>query len=1351
MKSVRQLFLPLFFALLFVSQNAISQAKDNFIRLNRTFDRTSQIAEDRYGYIWITDKDGLYKYDGYNFIRTPYNKIFGEKFSNQRFIIKKDPYKNIWISNFNGDLIKIDSKNTQKSFKDFLISNRVTTIQNYDNTVWFGSNNGTVYKYNKTTETIDSITSLPKTTSFQQQIKSLVFTSKNNMWISTYQGRIYNYRIDLNTITELEGEYKSDNQNILLTKDNMGKLWIATELQGLYSYDPNHKKFESYDDAKKKGTENKYVMFISIFTDKKGIIWGGTDGDGLFRIDPYKKSISIYKHNETNIFSISDNTVLHINEDSHGNKWIITKKGELNILPSNDRNIDYYNGLSNNTPTRILCSYKASDGSLWIGTDGKGLNRVYPDGTKIHYANQEKGNTFFEGMFIQRLTEDVKGNIWIATYQNGLWVYNTDKQKFTKKALKDPKGQYAPDVRHVFRDKENRIWASSITGIHVFDQNGNQIKAFSHGSNGLYGSISQSINQDENGNIWIGVDDAGLFKFVENNTDFSKSEFIKHSYYPDKDAELYSHNIVSIHPDYSGGLWILNVSGHLTYYDINSKTGKTYTKNKSIGDIRISSFLIQDPKNLWLGSESGLHHYNAETDVVKSYRRTDGLQGNKFVLRGAYKDRNGKLYFGGNYGLSAFYPEQLNRSEGNAHIYINSIDILNKPAKEILGPELRGRIEQVQTLNLNADQTSFAFQFSAIDNILNSDYHYAYKLNGFDNEWISPKQERVASYTNIPFGSYTFEVKAGSKKGIWDIPPKKIKIRIAPPWWRSNIAYVFYIMILGCLVFAVMRWSQLRRKLAKRAWQNQKNKEIYALKMNFFAKMSHEIQTPLTLILGPIDDMLHRAGTDGNSLLMQRLSILRNNAKRLSRIANELMTVRNKELGRLKVLVSKNNLIDHLKDIAFSFSEQARFKDIEIVQKYPKDNINLWYDKDKIEHVMYNLISNAFKFTPKKGCISLNVSLLDSVVEISVSDTGPGIPKEELDNIFKLFYQSELGKHKKGLGVGLALTKEIVSMHHGDINVHSSTESGATFTVQLPTGDAVFSEDEKLMPETQQKMIEENQVVEPRLYIKTSQANKTEKKYTLLIVEDNIEMQIFLQDVLSESYNLILAENGKEGVSLTKKNKPDLIVSDIMMPVMDGIEMCKVLQDDKTTWHIPIILLTAKNSESAKIEGLGSGAIEYIYKPFNFHELLLKVENILTARAKALSKHKTDLITSPNGSSNASKDDIFLENLVKEINKELDNSNFKLEELPNSLNMSYSVIYRKCQDITGKTLVDFVRSLRLKKAAVLISEKGYNISEAAYMVGYKDPKYFTKCFKEEFGKSPSYFKKKGQKILSSLE
>ena len=867
--------------------------------------------------------------------------------------------------------------------------------------------------------------------------------------------------------------------------------------------------------------------------------------------------------------------------------------------------------------------------------------------------------------------------------------------------------------------------------------------SFDNNTYGLKGSNTESIIEDETGTIWFGLYDGGLFKLNEDLNQFNNSTFSHYSYFDQSDrGEIFSIRSMSLASP--GKIWLINEEGKLLNFNTKNKTFINFEHIKSIDEHNFLSVITQDSNNVWLSSKNGICHLDLKNNNLKTYYSTDGLQDNMFLSRSTFKDKQGLLYFGGINGLNYFNPNKISKKKSSAKLHINTIEVLNQPVHSIMPSQSNSSIFNVESLKLKYNQSSFTFKFAAIDNILNTKYYYAYRLKGFNDNWIISQSERIATYTNIPSGNYTFEVKAGKEKDVWDITTKQIAVSIDLPVWRKPIAYVIYFLFFGLIGLAIRRWYLLRKKLLLEKLSHKKENELHELKMNFFAKMSHEIQTPITLILGPIDNMLSNAEQNGNLLQKQRLNIIANNAKRLSKIARELTLVRNKELSTLKLVVTKNNLFEHIDEISLSFKELARKKQIDFAVNCPKNLSKTWYDREKIEHIIYNILSNAFKFTPKEGNIILNVTPLNSKkrIKISISDSGPGIEKEALDHIFELFYQSNAGKKNKGSGIGLALTKELIDLHKGKIEVNSTPIEGTIFTFALPITESAYSESERIMTSTYEPS---NDVTSNEVKSLSEHEQLNSVKKTILIVEDNFDLQTFLKELLMTQYNIILAEDGEGGYYYAKSNFPDLILSDIMMPKMDGIEMCEKLQKDSLTKHIPVILLTAKNSTNVKLNGLKSGAIEYINKPFNTNELLLKVKNIILSKEHIISKYKKEIISNPEIKLEKSLDEIFLENLMTNINMKLGDPNFKMEDLADSLNMGYSSLYRKCLALTGQNLIDFVRLQRLKKAAILIVKYGYSISEAAFMTGFNDPKYFSRCFKKHFAKTPGNFKKEAQK------
>lgn len=1337
-----------FFFILF-SLSSLGQNRINFFHLTPKLENENILikntVQDNLGYIWMSHKEGITKYDGYDFSYYSYETIFNKK-------PLKDVVKNIaidksgclWVLTFKGYTAKRSENGEFTTFTQKFSSNKpssfIQTIFTKDDKIWFASKNGTIYLKIADKFKIDSITSINSARK-NSIILDLDITKKNELIFSTNKGTIYKYSIPNKSLEEIKGPFSNYPGIVTISLDRNDNLWIGTENLGLFHYDLKKRSLIEHSSFKNKQNRLIHDRFLSLFCDSSGIIWAGSDGEGLYKINPNTGDINFFKNNLSDKFSIGSNSIIDINEDSNQNLWVVGNYGDLNILPIKKSNIFYHQGSAKKVPVRVLCMLKSTNGTLWIGTDGNGLTKVEPYSKKeIQTLTYGDSN---EGFYIQTLEEDKDKNIWIGTYKNGLWFYDYKKEKFSKIQITNSKGIQATNIENVFKDSKNRIWVGSNLSVDIFLNKEKKIASFPFGEKGLYGDLPRSIIEDSNKNIWIGVDRSGLFKFKESSTNIQESAFQQHLQTNKGTKPDYSITAMAATTD--GKLWLLD-QGKLAVFNTIDNSLKEYIDFEPFSDAFLIAILLETDDNLWLSSTKGIWNFKAKDSIVKRYYKTDGFQDDFFIHESAYKDDLGNLYFGGLYGLNRFHPNMISKSETITNINISDIEILNKSASLILPEQTQEGIEKVNTLKLKHNQSSFSFRFSVIGNILNSNYFYTYRLKGFNDEWISSNNDRAAVYTNISPGNYTFEVKAGTKKGNWDIPSKNINIHIKEPIWNQRWAYFIYFIIIGLSIYGIFKWVLLNNNLLAERLENSHEKELYALKMNFFAKMSHEIQTPLTLIEAPIEDMLKRMEGSENLLLKQRLKMIANNTSRLSRITNELTTLRNKELGQLKLKVSKKDIIYELKKITESFEEQARFKKIDFQKNHFQESYNLWFDSDKIEHIVYNFFSNAFKFTPREGEITLETKLHaeTKMLEISIKDNGFGISKQDQENIFKLFYQTTNGAEVKGSGIGLALVKELVHLHKGEILVDSKFNKGSKFTILLPIDENVYSDKEKIIPKPDSvSQLQENnkQTIELFNEIKTT---TSKVKNTLLIVEDNFEMQYFLQDIFSKFYNVLVADNGKEGLELAEKSNPNIIISDITMPIMNGLKMCKALKKNKKTSHIPIILLTARNTTKTKIKGLEHGAIEFINKPFNIKELFLKTHNILTTQEKAFSNFKSELISSPKERKIKSKDTLFLEKLTETLNEEMRNPNFKLENLSEIFNMSYSVIYRKCQTLTGKTVVDFFRLIRLKKSAILLSQSGYTVSEVSFIIGFNDPQYFSNCFKKQFGKTPNSFKKEAK-------
>lgn len=1339
--------------ILFIILNIINLRSQNNVNFSHLSPKTDSgyrmiknTIQDPLGYVWMSQDKGILKYDGYEYWFESIDAIFNKyelKDAVER--IEIDTNGNILVLSRNGLLARREINGNYTQLNNFFSkTNKIVLINKIftkKNQVWLTDYSGTIYLENKITSKFDSISTIPNINLNKIEIVDLEITKNNDLIISTNIGVLYKYSIAHNILQEIKGPFNKYPGILYITLGKNDDLWIGTEYMGLFQYDFNKSKFTHHSYHLDNVDVLAKDMILALYCDSEGIIWAGSDGEGLYRINPENGEIKLIRHISFDQYSLSSNVIIDINEDSNENLWVITNYGDVNVLPNNENNIFHHKGSTKNISARVLSIFKDSKNNLWIGTDGKGLTRTnLITGSENQYLTIK--NTI-EGDYIQSIIEDNNGNIWIGSYKNGLWFYNSKTAVISKIPISNSKGIEATDVLTIFNDSKGRIWVGSDIGLFLFNAKKEKIALFYFEEKGLYGELVRSIIEDSENNIWVGTDRGGLFKFNEKeslvNADFQRFPYAKENSNATED-----YSITTMSADTKKGIWIVNLQGELFYFNTIDQTFKEYKNYKSFKDATFQTVLMEDDNNLWLSSSHGLWHFNVKDSIVRNFYKTDGFQNDYYIKRSAFKDKYGFFYFGGINGVNGFNPKDLSKTPIISQLHINSIEILNKSASLLIPEQVKNGIEQVKTLDLAHDQSSFSFRFSTIGTILNSNYFYAYRLKGFNDEWKITQNERVATYTNIPPGNYIFEVKAATVSGNWDIPVKAIQIKVHPPIWNHPLVHLLYFIIFFVVIYSIFRWYKLRKNLLLQKFKNNQEKEIYAEKMNFFSKMSHEIQTPLTLILSPIEKMLVNAEENGDLLLTQRLKIISNNAKRLSRIANELTTIRNKEIGQLKLKVSEKDIIKEIKEIAESFTEQARFKKIDFEQNYFNKSYKLWFDLQLVEHIIYNLLSNAFKFTPREGKIKLETKIdaEKNMLMVAIADSGHGISKEEHAKVFKLFYRTNKGKKFKGTGIGLALVKELIDLHKGEIIINSEPKKGTEFIVYIPLDKAKYSKKDIVDYEKEPNIELKTNIKQP---LKLAQIeNSKYHKQTLLIVEDNFEMQNFLQDIFRNNYKILLADNGAEGLEVAINEHPNIIISDISMPIMNGLEMCENLRNNLETSHIPVILLTAKNTTETKLKGLEYGAIEFIQKPFDIKELQLKTHNILTSHEKVYSNFASQYISTPEQSKSKSKDVLFLEKLIGILNSELDNPEFKLESLSNTLNMSYSAIYRKCQNLTGKTIVDLFRLMRLKKSAIHICKNGYSISEACFAVGFNDTKYFSKCFKIHFKKTPNTFKKEAE-------
>lgn len=1296
------------------------------------------ITQDSNGYVWMSQANGLLQFDGYDYTFHSIDAIFNQiNIDDEIENTIIDANNNLFVLTKNGLLTKREkngnftllNKKLLRQESNILI-NKIFTIKN---NIWVIDFNNVIYRLNTNSFEIDAAPMVPEVNLYGEEIVDLIILNENDIFFSTNKGRLFNLK---NKRThEIKGPYNNHPGIIYLTLSKNNDLWIGTQYMGLFKYDTLKKQIKQYSYFRNNIDILKKDMILTLFCDSEGSIWAGSDGEGLYKINPKTDNIQLFRHSSLNKSSLSTNSIIHINEDNNKNLWVISNYGDINILVKSNNKIFHHNGLKGNVSARVLSLLKDSKNNLWIGTDGKGLTkRNLITGTEKQFLTI---NNSLDGFYIQTITEDINNNIWVGTYKNGLWFYNSKKESISKITLPNDRGNEPMDVLTTFNDSKGRVWVASDIYLYLFNSRKEIIAKFKFGENNLNGELIRCIIEDNYGKIWLGVDNGGLYVFNETpnlkNSTFQNVNYGNNNRY---------NSIVSMAYDGDNKIWIVDLKGKIYFVNILDHTFKNYIGYKAVEGTIFHTVLLQNKNNLWLGSNNGLWNIDLKNGTSEQYTKVDGFFSDYYTRRCAFKDNAGVLYFGGLNGVDGFNPANITKKPIKPKLTINNIEILNKPASNLIPNQIKQGVEQTKSLNLKFNQSSFSFKFSAMGNILKTDYFYAYRLKGIYDDWVTTKNNRIASYTNIPPGKYTFQVKGTTSKGNWNIPLKSITITIAPPLWMHPFAYFTYILLFMLILFGIYKWYTLKKHLIQQKVKNEEEANSYYEKMNFFSKISHEIQTPLTLIMGPSKEIIERQESKNDHFLNQRLKVIYNNAKRLSRITNTLTTIRNKEIGQLKLQVSQNDIITKLRNISEAFLEEARFKKIDFNLDTFEDKYLFWFDDELLEHIIYNLLSNAFKYTPTHGKITIKIrqNIDDNKLNISIIDSGYGISKKEYNDIFKLFYRSTNSRYSKGMGIGLAFVKELVFLHKGNIYVKSKPNEKTVFKVSLPLNKNVYSNNEII---TTTKNLTTKAVEQTPILNKT-EYNTKDDKASILIVEDNYEMLNFLMDFFNKNFNVYGAYNGKEGLKLAKEFLPNIIISDIAMPGLDGLEMCKSLQNDKDTSHIPLIFLTAKPPGVYKLKGLKFGAIEFIKKPFDVNEIQLRVKNILSQNQKIYNKASLNHLSTPKETNKKSKDDEFIEKLISILKNNLDNPDFKLDSITEQMNMSYSNIYRTCQKITGKSIVDLLRVLRLKKAAILIIKNKYNISEACFAVGFNDTRYFSKCFKSQFKLTPSQFRKQAE-------
>ncbi|MCB0731374.1 MAG: response regulator, partial [Ignavibacteriae bacterium] len=891
-----------------------------------------------------------------------------------------------------------------------------------------------------------------------------------------------------------------------------------------------------------------------------------------------------------------------------------------------------------------------------------------------------------------------------------------------------------PYLTGIESDKDGMIWVSTYGGgLNRYNTKTNKFSVFKIAGNESKKDDPEEINkmcEDINGNLWLACYDRTLNIFNKESETFTRIPF----------SEIGGgFNTTGMLIDSQNRLWLATRQGGIVLYNIESSEIKKFTTEDGLptNDL-IYDFFEDKNNNIYCRTRKELLKFSSDGQFARYYTFNIGTNN---LIGAYYIKKTNEIFLTTNEQLIKFYPESITLNKTPPQMVLTDFKFYDKSLKMELTNSENIPANILKVVELEHYQNDFTIKFVALHYTKPEDNRYKYILHNYDEKWHETTHNRIAKFTNLSYGKYLFEVLGANCDGIWTNKPATLEIIINPPWWLTWWAYTIYaILILSILTIVwilQMRRIRIKNELKMKEFEAAKLKEVDQMKSNFFANISHEFRTPLTLIKGPIERMIY---DEKKTERKEVYKMILKNTKKLLQLINELLDLSKLEAGKMKLCVGKYDIVSFTKGVVMSFKSLAESKEIFLSVKTAKNYIQLYFDKEKMQKIISNLISNALKFTPERGIIKVSISEnISNNLIIEISDTGIGIQEKEMPKLFDRFYQViRHGSNENiGTGIGLALTKELVLMHKGTITVKSEYGKGSTFIINMPLGKDHLTENEIIINEGQQiqyESIENLNIDELK--------NNEKHKPLLLIVEDDLDVLKFIKDILNKEYHIICANNGEEGYQKCLEHIPDLILSDIMMPVLDGNRMCEKIRKDEKTSHIPIILLTAKADEENKIEGLELGADDYIIKPFDPLELVVRIKNLILLRNKLRTKYLKEAEINPKEVAVNSVDKQFIEKAINFVEEHLDDEKLSVEEFADNMAMSRTQLYRKFIGVLGVKPNEFIRNYRIKRAAELIKQNFGNIAQVAFEVGFNDPAYFAKCFRKVYKINPFEFEKK---------
>lgn len=1378
------LLLPICFLLLFIGTGRTAMGQNEQPRFTAitsmdglSSNTVTAILKDRYGLLWFATDDGLNKFDGTGFTVYRHRKTDPNSLkSNDISALYEDQAGRIWVGTIMGSLHLYDRR--KDSFVRIKTYHSINSIcGDGQGKIWIGTTQGLIIVDPLTFEikTFAAVTGTPAQVA-GKHVHRIFRDRQQQMWVGTGNG-LFRYLNKHNRFLSIDyraaESYQAGAEFVTsIEEDSTGSMWVGTQ-NGLFVLSAEGKQIRrfSYQPGNSHSISNN--MIFSVAAQSREEIWVGTDG-GLNIIDTRTGGITHRSPDPRTPFSITNKSIRSILTDPAGITWLGTYKGGVNKY---DRNLmlfglkrcDPYDPYGLSAPF-VTSFAEHSDGRIFVGTDDGGVN-LYDRKTNLFrkYAIHPRNKAASSGLAVLSLKLTAPDALWIGTFQDGLFRLNPATGRYEQFTQGTEAGSLGNNnIFALTKDKKGRLWiGTNGGGVNIFHPETEQFERLFDQNISLPNRIIplnayiRDILEDRHGKMWIASHGTGIAVFdPERRT----------SLLLDRDkAALPSNNVLSLLEDSRGNIWAGTGGEGLALFNPKTRKFITFGVNEGLSSGMINKVLEDAQGRIWVSTNEGISFFDIHKKKFTNYTTHNGLQNNTFALGAGLRTSDNLLFFGGIAGFNYIDTHGLKRNQGQTPVILRDLKVGNRTITSADSGMIDADISVAQSIRLDYKQ-NFSIAYGALNYTNPEQTAYRYRLVGLQNEWQQAGKATTASYTNLSPGDYRFEVQASSDDSDWSSPPATVAVIVKPPFYLTIYAYIFYVLAPVAAVFLMRRRGirrlhrKFREEQARR--ETERAQELDRLKIKFLTNLSHEFRTPISLILAPVDNLLGQEQRH-----QPQIAAIRRNAKRLLNLVDQLLDFKNLQEQELKADLRRADIVPFIRDACDSFSDLSQRKRIRFTFDSAVEHLLIDFDAGKMERVLFNLLSNAFKFTPEGGEVALQLkcSTDDSQqnwLYIKVSDTGIGISTENHEKIFDRFFQDEADASvlNQGSGIGLSIVREFVQMHGGFITVGNNAGKGSIFTVGLPCETLVFNPVEitpadtaaapfadivlpekvagqagKIPPapdEMPRNGLPRNDLPGNDLPGNGLPGNDLPR---ILIVEDNVEFRHYLKENLETHYRVLEAADGREGWQKALSYHPELIVSDIAMPEMDGLAMSEKIKSDKRTSHIPIILLTASSGEEQQLKGLSSGANDYLTKPFNFEILNVKINNLLLLNRLLKDVYSRQIQMSGRDVAIESGDVKLLRDMLSYIDDNLNSPQLSVENLARHVGMSRGTLYTKVLEISGQTPIEFIRSIKLEKAALLLEKSDMNVSQISYTAGFATPNYFTKSFKAKFNMLPSEY------------